>query len=76
MNVRPQSIAGGDCLDEYAFRFNRRTPGSGGLLFYLLMEQAGATSPSPYRQMVGENHNQWGGACVTWIPPKSNIACP
>ena len=37
-------------LDEYTFRFNRRTSRSRGLLLYRLMEQAAATAPSPYRK--------------------------
>jgi transposase-like protein len=45
-------------LDEYTFRFNRRTSRLRGLLFYRLMEQAVATSPSPYRQIVGDHPNQ------------------
>ena len=45
-------------LDEYMFRFNRRTSRLRGLLFYRLMEQAAATSPSPYRQIVGDHPNQ------------------
>lgn len=44
-------------LDEYTFRFNRRTSRSRGLLFYRLMEQAVATAPITYRQLVGGNHN-------------------
>ena len=44
-------------LDEYTFRFNRRTSRSRGLLFYRLMEQVVATAPSPYRQIVGGQHN-------------------
>lgn len=35
-------------LDEFAFRFNRRTSRSRGLLFYRLMEQAVAYDPIPY----------------------------
>ncbi len=45
-------------LDEYTFRFNRRTSRSRGLLFYRLMEQAAATSPAPYRQIIGDHPNQ------------------
>ena len=45
-------------LDEYTFRFNRRTSRSRGLLFYRLMQQAVATAPLPYRKIVGENHNR------------------
>jgi len=44
-------------LDEYTFRFNRRASHSRGLLFYRLMQQAVATAPAPYRQIVGVNHN-------------------
>ena len=39
-------------LDEYTFRFNRRTSRSRGLLFYRLMQQAVATPPVSYRQIV------------------------
>ena len=42
-------------LDEYTFRFNRRTSRSRGLLFYRLLEQAMATKPTTYRDIVGEN---------------------
>ena len=34
-------------LDEYTFRFNRRTAKARGLLFYRLLEQAVATDPHP-----------------------------
>ena len=40
-------------LDEYTFRFNRRTSNVRGLLFYRLLQQAVQTSPTPYRQLVG-----------------------
>lgn len=39
-------------LDEYTFRFNRRTSKSRGLLFYRLMEQAVETETSTYRAIV------------------------
>jgi transposase-like protein len=39
-------------LDEYTFRFNRRTSKARGLLFYRLLQQAVQTSPKPYRQLV------------------------
>ncbi len=42
-------------LDEYSFRFNRRASRSRGLLFYRLMQQAVATGPSSYRQIVGHD---------------------
>ena len=41
-----------DYLDEYTFRFNRRTSGSRGLLFYRLLETAVATAPTPYQAIV------------------------
>jgi len=40
-------------LDEYTFRFNRRSSRSRGLLFYRLLEQAVVTDPAPYRSIVG-----------------------
>jgi len=43
-------------LDEYTFRFNRRTSRSRGMLFYRLMQQATATASVPYRQLVDGNH--------------------
>lgn len=44
-------------LDEYTFRFNRRTSRSRGMLFYRLIEQAVMTAPLPYRQIVQRKHN-------------------
>jgi len=40
-------------LDEYTFRFNRRTSRSRGLLFYRLMQQAAVTKTTRYRDLVG-----------------------
>ena len=40
-------------LDEYTFRFNRRTSRSRGLLFYRLLEQAVVTEPTTYQDIVG-----------------------
>jgi len=40
-------------LDEFTFRFNRRTSRSRGLLFYRLMEQAVALEPVLTRSLVG-----------------------
>ncbi len=40
-------------LDEFTFRFNRRTSRSRGMLFYRLMQQAVATPPTRYRDLVG-----------------------
>lgn len=44
-------------LDEYTFRFNRRTSRSRGMLFYRLMQQAVMTQPLPYRKIVERKHN-------------------
>lgn len=44
-------------LDEYTFRFNRRTSRSRGMLFYRLIQQAAMTAPLPYRQIVHRKHN-------------------
>jgi transposase-like protein/predicted RNA-binding Zn-ribbon protein involved in translation (DUF1610 family) len=40
-------------LDEFAFRFNRRTSASRGKLFYRLVQQAAAVEPKPYRKLRG-----------------------
>lgn len=39
-------------LDEFTFRFNRRTSRSRGLLFYRVLEQAVITDPITYREIV------------------------
>lgn len=39
-------------LDEFTFRFNRRTSRSRGLLFYRLVETAVITDPTPYEAIV------------------------
>jgi transposase-like protein len=39
-------------LDEFTFRFNRRTSRSRGLLFYRLLEQAVITGPVTYRAIA------------------------
>lgn len=41
------------CLDEFTFRFNRRTSGSRGLLFHRLVEQALALPPVRGEHLVG-----------------------
>ena len=40
-------------LDEFTFRFNRRTSRRRGMLFYRLVQQALAVDPAPYRILVG-----------------------
>lgn len=39
-------------LDEYTFRFNRRTSRSRGLLFYRLIEQTANHNPAPYNSLI------------------------
>ncbi|NLY03000.1 MAG: IS1595 family transposase [Rhodopirellula sp.] len=39
-------------LDEFTFRFNRRTSKSRGKLFYRLLQQAVQVDPAPYRTIV------------------------
>ena len=39
-------------LDEFVFRFNRRTSRHRGLVFLRLMEQAVAHGPAPYRELI------------------------
>jgi transposase-like protein len=51
-------------LDEFTFRFNRRTSRSRGKLFFRLLEQAVVAQPSPYKNMVG------GGAGIKTETPE------
>jgi transposase-like protein len=43
-------------LDEYVFRYNRRTSTSRGLLFLRLIEQAVNTAPVSYKEIINQNH--------------------
>lgn len=45
-------------LDEFTFRFNRRTSKSRGLLFYRLLQQAVAIPATPSEQIRGGNLSQ------------------
>ena len=48
-----------DCyLDEFSFRFNRRTSRSRGLLFYRLLQQAVTTDPVPRKTILGGSRAQ------------------
>ena len=49
-------------LDEFTFRFNRRTSRARGLLFHRLLEQAVATEPVPYQQLIARSLDPyiWG----------------
>ena len=52
-------------LDEFTFRFNRRTSRSRGLLFYRLLQQAVATAPVPRKAMLaGSQIQQTAGQSV------------
>jgi transposase-like protein len=42
-------------LDEFVFRFNRRTSSSRGMLFYRLLQQAVATLPVTYVNVISRN---------------------
>jgi transposase-like protein len=42
-------------LDEYTFRFNRRTSKARGLLFYRLLQQAVEVPPTTYKEMTTGN---------------------
>ena len=54
--VQPKQL--GYYLDEFTFRFNRRTSRSRGLLFYRMLQQALVTEPVTYAQIVGKDkHN-------------------
>jgi transposase-like protein len=44
-------------LDEFTFRFNRRSSASRGKLFYRLAQQAVQVSPVPYQRLVGGSNN-------------------
>ena len=45
-------------LDEFTFRFNRRTSKARGLLFYRLVQQAVQIEAVPYHQLRGGEHNR------------------
>jgi transposase-like protein len=54
--IRPQHLD--YYLDEFTFRFNRRTSRSRGKLFYRLVQQAAAITPTPYQALVGGRPQQ------------------
>jgi len=43
-------------LDEYVFRYNRRTSTSRELLFLRLIEQGVKTPPISYEKIINQNH--------------------
>ncbi len=44
-------------LDEFTFRFNRRTSRSRGLLFYRLIHQAVTLHPMPFQRLIAQTKN-------------------
>jgi hypothetical protein len=46
-------------LDDFTFRFNRRTSRSRGLLFYRLVQQAAGTDPHPLSELIRGTGNDW-----------------
>ena len=46
-------------LDEFTFRFNRRTSRARGLLFYRLLQQAAGTDPHPLSELIGGTGDDW-----------------
>ena len=46
-------------LDEFTFRFNRRTSRARGLLFYRLLQQAVDTDPHPLKELIGGTGADW-----------------
>lgn len=54
--IRPQHLD--YYLDEFTFRFNRRTSRSRGKLFYRLVQQAAVITPTPYQALVGGRPQQ------------------
>jgi transposase-like protein len=50
-SVQPEHLD--SYLDEFVFRFNRRSSTSRGMLFYRLLQQAVVTDPVTYRDIVG-----------------------
>ncbi|MCB1273486.1 MAG: IS1595 family transposase [Leucobacter sp.] len=46
-------------LDEFTFRFNRRSADHRGLLFYRLLEQAVVTDPHPLEEILDPDHNPY-----------------
>ena len=52
-------------LDEFTFRFNRRTSRSRGKLFHRLLEQAVAVEPVPYKKLIA-GRDPWWNSNPTW----------
>jgi len=52
-------------LDEFVFRFNRRSSRSRGKLFYRLLQQAVVVDPTPYRSIITDWDDE-----APWSPPQ------
>ena len=50
-----------DYLDEFIFRFNRRTSASRGKLFYRLAQQAAQVDPAPFATLIKPQPVAFGG---------------
>ena len=59
-------------LDEFAFRFNRRKSATRGMLFYRLLEQAVATKPTTYGDLVAVSRPKR----IKPVPPTSRRTGP
>ena len=57
--MEPQHLA--YYLDEFTFRFNRRTCKSLGKLFYRLMQQAVTSQPTTYAALVAPSERPTEG---------------
>ena len=60
-------------LDEFCFRFNRRSSRSRGLLFYRLLEQSVQAAPRTYRSLVAGTHAPRRSPPVP--PPDKRVRC-
>jgi len=58
-SIKPHQIDA--YLNEFTFRFNRRTSRSRGLLFYRLIQQAVMTEPLTYRQIADRRTTTYSG---------------
>jgi transposase-like protein len=56
-SVRPQHLD--YYLDEFTFRFDRRSSKKRGLLFYRLLEQAVTAAPTTYETIVWSRRDRW-----------------
>jgi len=71
-SVRPQHLD--YYLDEFTFRFNRRTATKRGLLFYRLLEQAITATPTTYETIVWSRRGRQPGPKTTNPPPTHSSA--